>query len=417
MRRLRGLKGLVHDAVDHTVDLVEDGHESSSRAVMRVLSRAGPLAAPAAQVDGARRLITGGVLGSIKGINRLVAQVTDAGLDLLDDGRHDEPLVPLRSDAMGAADWLADAAIGAANGVVGDHIGATDNGLDLGMRLRSLDRWIEPDGRGMPADAGPRAVLLVHGLATTEWSWCLDAQKHLGDPAANFGTLLRDELGFTPIYARYNSGRHISQNGRALAERLEGLVDAWPQPLEELLLLGHSMGGLVLRSALHLAHDQGMRWPTRVRRIITLGSPLQGAPLEKFGNIATAVLAAVDLPSTRIPARLINGRSAGIKDLRYGYVQDGEWQDRDPDAVAIDGRLPATLPPGVAWCFIAATVADSATHPVSHAIGDLLVRVQSASGPQDAPPVLSTHHVGGVHHAAVQVHPAVFGVMREFLEG
>ena len=416
MSRIRGVKALVHNAVDRTVDLVGSGHEATSRAVMRVMNYAGPLAEPARQVDGLRRELTTGVLKTIKGVNHLVEGLTNVGIDVLvPDVTPVHTVLPLRADVIGTAAWVGDAALGMVNGVVGDFLVERQNGLDLGMALRSLDAWIEEDGSGIPADATPRLVLLVHGLATTEWSWCMDADKYLGNAGANFGTLLKEDLGYTPIYLRYNSGRHISENGRVLAHRLERLVQQWPVEVEELLLLGHSMGGLVLRSACHVAEEEGLSWVKRVRRAITLASPMQGAPLEKFGNLAGAVLGAVDHPATAVIGELIQGRSAGIKDLRYGYVQDAEWQGADPDAVAEDRRRESSIPAHISWCFISATVSHSADHPVGATVGDLMVRVQSASGPRDAPPRRVTHHVGGVTHAAIQVQPEVYATIYDFL--
>lgn len=417
MKRLRGVKALVHDAVDHTVDLVELGHESTSRTVMRILNQATPLAVPARQVDSLRRGITSGILGTIKAVNHLVAAISDAGLDAVQP--HPDPhetLLPMRSDLVGSPLWMADAATGAVNGVVGDHLEQRANGLNLGMALRCEEHWIDAEGQGAPAQASPRIVVLVHGLATTEWSWCLDAEKYLGDPAANFGTMLQKDLGYTPIFVRYNTGRHISENGRLLAKRLEQLVQHWPVPVEKLVLLGHSMGGLVARSACHIAYLEGQNWVQRTQQIVTLSSPLQGAPLEKFGNMASAVLASVDLPATAIIARLINGRSAGIKDLRHGSVRDDDWQGRDPDAITDPRPQDVALPPHIAWCFIAASVAASAEHPVSQILGDLLVRVGSASGPVDAPSLVTVRHIGGITHAAIQVQPAAYAIIHEFLK-
>ena len=416
MRRVKGLKSLIHDTVDRVVDLVEVGQESTSRSVMRVLAVSPPLAEAAQGVDSVRRVFTKGVHATIKGVNRVVERVSDAGIAAAygDEGAPEAPL-PLRSDVIGTAAWVADALIGATNGVVGDHLVRRGNGLDLGMALRGADGWLGPGGS--PADASARVVVLVHGLATTEWSWCIDAALHHGDPAANFGTRLQADLGYTPIYARYNTGRHVSESGRALATRLQALLADWPVPIEELLLVGHSMGGLVIRSACHIAQEEGMSWVDRVQRIVTLASPLQGAPLERFGNIAAAVLAAVDLPGTLIPASLINGRSAGIKDLRYGYVQDAEWEGSDPDAVAADGRRDIGLPPHIDWCFISATVGAAPDGTVSQLFGDLLVRVDSASGPMTAPSRATTRHVGGLHHASVQVHPAVYEIIRAWVGG
>jgi pimeloyl-ACP methyl ester carboxylesterase len=415
MRRVRAAQSLVHDAVDGTVELVREGHESTARSVMRVLGQIPPVAGPARQVDRVRRAITAGILDTVKGVNHVVADVSDAAFDALSPAPGAvEPPVAMRSDIVSTPALLADAVVGAVNGVVGDHLAARENGLDLGMALRTLDAWIGPDGTGIPAHATERIALFVHGVATTEWSWCLDAERHLGDPAANFGTRLQAELGYTPVFARYNSGRHISDNGRALSARLGDLVAAWPVPVEEVLLIGHSMGGLVLRSACAVAHAGGAAWPANVRRVITLSSPMQGAPLEKFGNVAAAMLGAVDLPATAIGSRLIRARSAGIKDLRHGYVQDAEWRGHDPDGLE-DHRREAPVPPHIAWCFVCATLADSPAHPVSRALGDALVRVESATGPANPPAVAHTRHVGGVHHAAVQVHPKVYEVIRAFV--
>ena len=436
MKRVRGIKSLVHDGVDHTVDLVMLGHESAARTVMRAVAVTGvalgpaadPFTGAAAQVNGLRQRITGTVMGSIKGVNRLTALLSDAALDAIFPlESQEEPLIPLRSDAMGSAGWVADALSGAVSGVIGDHLSARENTLDPGLSLRSSTAWIGEDGSGIPADAAPRIAVLVHGLAATEWSWCLDAERLTGDPSANFGSLLERDLGFMPIFVRYNTGRHISENGRLLAARLAQLVAHWPVPVEEIALIGHSMGGLVLRSACHIAHSEShseshsepdpekQPWLQAVRRVVTLGSPLQGAPLEKFGNLAGAALAALDLPATAITARLLNARSAGIKDLRYGYVQDAEWEGSDPDALLQDRRLDVALPPHISWCFIAAGLGATPGHPLSLALGDLLVRTESASGPLDAPDRVTIRHVGGVHHAAVQVHPDVYLIVRDFL--
>ena len=142
---------------------------------------------------------------------------------------------------------------------------------------------------------------------------------------------------------------------------------------------------------------------------------LQGAPLEKLGNVAAGVLGRIDLPGTLIPAAVLNGRSAGIKDLRHGYVREEEWQGRDPDAVWADHRGEVALPPHIRWCFVAATVAADPRHPASHGLGDLLVRVESASGPADPPPFAHRAHAGGIHHAAVQVDPRVYEIIRAFV--
>ncbi|MFO0608923.1 MAG: alpha/beta fold hydrolase [Polyangiales bacterium] len=418
MRRWRGLKALVHDAVDRTADLVEEANGSVARDVLRYVSLVEPLAGPAEVVEAVRGAVTGGVVATVKAVNRAVEVATDAGLDLAADRTPpggDAP-VPLRSDVTRSARWLGDAALGAVNAAVGDYLDARGNGLALGMTLRAGDRYLAGDLAGLAdalPDAKPRAVVFVHGLGTTEWSWFVGAEAHWGDAAESLGTRLARELDVTALYLRYNTGRHVSENGRDLAALLEALADRYPAPLVEIVLVGHSMGGLVLRSACHYGRAANHRWTGLVRRAFCLGSPHRGAPLEKLGHVAAAVLQGFDAPGAWIPGRVLDGRSAGIKDLRYGYTVDEEWQGRDPGALFEDGSLEVPLLEGVDWHFVAATVTRDAAHPVGRLVGDLLVRVESASGPRVARELPAARHLGAVLHHELQNHPAVYELLRD----
>src|SRR5690606_14178182 len=120
--------------------------------------------------------------------------------------------------------------------------------------------------------------------------WSAYAEQTWGDPALNYGALLEAELGFSVLYVRYNSGLRIATNGRKLAQLLADVVSAYPVPLEEIVLIGHSMGGLVSRSAAHYASELELSWVQRLSHLICLGSPHHGAPLEKAGNLLTSVL-------------------------------------------------------------------------------------------------------------------------------
>jgi triacylglycerol lipase len=428
MRRWRGRKSLVHDAVDRTVDLVGEGHESTARNVMRVTDVIEPVREPARAVDTIRRVTTRGVLGTIKVVNRAVQAVTDVGLDLA-SARYGEPeltgliaAVPMRSDVLKTAGWIGDAGLGLVNAALGDHLHAKDNGLSLGMMFRLGDHYVRTLDRATLAQAlphpSPRVVLFVHGLGTTEWSWCLEADAYHGDPSATFGSLLARDLGVTPVWLRYNSGRHVSSNGRQLADELERFVEAYPAPIEELVLVGHSMGGLVVRSACHYGRENDARWVRLVRRVISLGSPHRGAPLAKLGAVLTTVLGAIDLPGTLVASRILEGRSAGIKDLRSGSIVDEDWIGRDLDALDAARATEIPLLPDVAYSFVSATITRDADHPVGRLIGDLLVRVPSAAGlrsEEHAFPI-ETEHFGGVMHHQLQNHPGIYEVVRAAID-
>lgn len=420
VRRWRGLKALVHDAVDATVDLVGEGHESTARTVRRVTDATPPLREPARVVDSIRRVSTAGVLGAIKLGNRTVEVVTDAGLDAAERALWSEvappAAVPMRGDAPGEASWLGDAAIGLVNAAVGHHLHARDNGLGVAMTLRAGDRYVplEPEAlREALPGAGPRVALFVHGLGTTEWSWCLEAEAYHGDPSASFGSLLARDLGITPVWLRYNTGRHVSENGRELSALLERFVDAYPGALADLTIVGHSMGGLVARSACHYGREHGRGWTAKVRRVFYLGAPHQGAPLAKLAHALDRVLGAIDLPGTRIPARILAARSDGIGDLRHGAIVDEDWLAPLPEASS-----EAPLLEGARHYFVSATLTEDAEHPLGRLVGDLLVRVPSASGPPRREShhfAIDTSHQGGVLHHQLQNHPAVYAQLREAL--
>lgn len=421
MRRLRGLKQLVHDAVDATTHLVKEGHDSTARAVLRVTDRIAPIAGAARDVDDVRRVSTDLVLASVRIVNRAVEVVTNAGIGLAERTAGAEPAaeraVPMRSDATGGAAWLTDAAVGLVNGVVGDQLVARGNELDLGMELRVGDAYVPLEAEALAAalaNASAKAAVFVHGLGTTEWSWCLLADRYHGDPAVCFGTLLERDLGYTPLFIRYNTGNKIAESGRRLADLLERLTAHYPTPLEELALFGHSMGGLVVRSACHHGSAVGHQWVGRVRRVFCLASPHRGAPLEKFGHLLTRALDAVDLPGTQIPARILEARSAGIQDLRHGTLVDDDWLGPDADATAAESGRSVPLLPGVRYHFFSATVTQDPAHPLGFLVGDLLVRVPSGSGPEvtESTFPIETACYGGVMHHELQNHPQVYQQIR-----
>lgn len=182
----------------------------------------------------------------------------------------------------------------------------------------------------------------------------------------------------TPVLVRYNSGRHISTNGRALAEALEDLAKDW-RGLESLSFVAHSMGGLVVRSALHYGLDAGHTWPSKVRRGFLLGVPMHGAPLELAAHVAAFTLEAIWNPWTKLIGKAINLRSAGIKDLRHGFVLDEDWRGRDVDQLRIAAPRPAQHPADIEW-FVAAASLGEQGGKLGALLGDGAVLRSSAKG-------------------------------------
>jgi pimeloyl-ACP methyl ester carboxylesterase len=256
--------------------------------------------------------------------------------------------------------------------VLGDHLAATDNPLAITMTFRHAGRPLVLDRFSMrsrlPA-ATPRLLVLLHGLCLNDLQWHREDHDH--------GAGLAREAGFTPVYLHYNSGLSVSTNGRILAQQMERLLDAWPLPVERLSMIGHSMGGLVARSALHhaaLIQRGGLRWPARVDDLVCLGTPHLGAPLERVGQGVDLLLGAA--PFAAPLARLGKVRSAGINDLGHGNVLGG----------GDGGARAAVSLPTTARCFaVAASLGAAGGDLKESLLGDGLVTVASALGQHREP--------------------------------
>jgi pimeloyl-ACP methyl ester carboxylesterase len=425
MRRLIGLRDFVHDVIEKTTDLVEETHDSAAKKPIDVLSSLG-LEAPARAVDSPRALIAKLVFDSIRATNRTVQAVSDVGVALAKQVLPEQDEISAASKPKSQLDAWIDVAESALNAVAGDFLAAQENGLSITAQLRhqghALTLTREHLATVLP-NATAKVCVFVHGLGCSDSVW--QRQEPAADagadaqPQVDFGSGVHRELGYTPIYFRYNTGLHVSQNGRALAGLLEELVASYPVPVEELALIGHSMGGLVVRSTAHYGEELGLSWIGKLRHVLCIGSPHFGAPLERAGNVLTSVLAYFDTAGTQVPAKVFNARSAGIKDLRFGSVRDEDWKDRDTDAFLSDNSQHAAFVDGVSYGYIAARLQPAAGF-VGELVGDLLVQLPSASGQHKDPtrvlPFQMGHVLEGVNHVALPTNPAVYQQVVRFLK-
>jgi pimeloyl-ACP methyl ester carboxylesterase len=371
----------------------------------------GAIGAPARPVKLAHDAISGGVYAAVRGIGGGVTRAGGTALALT-HGSDAPALSDTRSGAL---------ALGALSGAFGDSLERDRSPLAVRMSVRR-------DGRPVPAaseemaeafpDAGPRVAVFTHGLCETEAGWWLGAERHYGDPGVWHGSRLQQDLDYTPVTVRMNTGLHISDNGRRLANLLEQMMGSWPVPVEDVLLVGHSMGGLINRSACHYGMELEHRWVERVRNVVTLGTPHLGAPMEQAA--ARLGVALNWTPESRPLAEALAQRSVGIKDLRYGAIVDEDWQDRDPDAWGPDPCADIPLLDTAAHYVIGATLTRDAQHPLGRVIGDLMVLYpssagQSRSGRRVAFEVDNTRHLGGLNHFHLLNHPRVYEQMLEWL--
>jgi hypothetical protein len=136
----------------------------------------------------------------------------------------------------------------------------------------------------------------------------------------------------------------------------------------------------VTRSACLVAEAAALAWRERLRKVVFLGTPHHGAPLERGGNWLHLALGATSY--TAAFARLGGIRSAGITDLRHGQIVPASGENRFARG---SGRTAAPpLPRGVACYAAAATLAPgpgrSPRAALRSLLGDGLVPVASALG-------------------------------------
>jgi hypothetical protein len=349
---VRGAARLAVDATTGVTSLVEAVHgEVLGLPGLRNCLLHGPVDA-----------VTGFVYQSIRGVTRAAG----GGLDLLLGA-----VAPLAGDVPSSA--ARDGWVAALNGVIGDHLEATGNPLALRMRVWCGETALELEPGVVAAVEPPvtgKVMVLAHGLCLGRACWARGGQ----DRAA----ALARSLGYTPLHLEYNSGLHVSTNGRALADLLDALVGAWPAPVDEIAIVGHSMGGLVARSALHYGAAAAHPWRRLPLTLVFLGTPHHGAPYERHGHLLDQLLGRA--PIAGAFGRLGRMRSAGITDLRHGNVLDEDWDGHCRFAHGHDTRRRLPLPRDVRCFAVAGSRGHGAVRAGARLVGDGLVPVASALG-------------------------------------
>ncbi len=390
---IKGLTRLTRDATRQVTDVVEAMHLNIARPPWLTGERA----------SGSAPGIAGLVYHEVRTISGWVHDGIDMALEQMVNAPGAEP-----------GPEGAETARAILNGVLGDYLESSDNPLALNMQFRV-------DGQDLPADceriAGifpdtrGRVLIAVHGSCMNDRQWKRKGHDH--------GAALAAEHGYDHVCLRYNSGRHVSANGREFSHVLEELVNAWPVPVTELVLLCHSMGGLVTRSACYYAAESGHTWPEALRRIFFLGTPHHGAPLEKGGNWAEFLMG---MSSYSAPLQKLGQvRSAGVTDLRYGYLLDDDWEGRDRFEKSVDDRIPVPLPENVACYAYAASMSKQPGPVGDRLIGDGLVTVPSALGRHANPEYQLQFHEPrtdtgyGMNHFDLLDRPEVYTRLTEWM--
>jgi len=391
---LQGAGKLAVDAVTGVTDIAESLHSTIHRL-------GGLLGKP--KTAHRTRGITGLVYNNIRLITNMVGKGVNLPLSYLADVLDESP-----------SSMRREAVLATLNGILGDHLYSQQNPLAISMQLRHNGRALDSAALEQAVkQSGGRLLIMIHGLCMNDLQWTRRQHNH--------GEAIADDLGMSPLYLHYNSGLHISENGRKLCEYLQRLLEqpGLAEGVRELHILAHSMGGLVARSACYYAEQAGSRWLNSLQKVIFLGTPHHGAWLERGGNWLDTMLAIN--PYSAPFARIGKIRSSGVTDLRHGYILDDHWQYNDRFELRLDQRTPVPLPADVN-CYTVATTCGKAPGDISdHLAGDGLVPLNSALGIHkntDLNLLFARENswIGrGIHHFDLLCKGDVYGVIKQWL--
>jgi len=302
---------------------------------------------------------------------------------------HDKPLTP-------SLHFL----VGVLNGIIGDYLLKHQNPMALPMVVYDHYTSLQQ------GELTGRITIFVHGLCMNHLTWSNHKHEGIGEK------LLTQRDNNTMLYLNYNSGRRISANGHSLANTLHDLITRNPG-ISSIDLIGHSMGGLVARSALFYGKQHVYEWVNMVDNLVCLGSPHHGAALERFGFSLQDKLGR--FPFGKIIGHVVNIRSNGILDLRHGSVRDDDWEHNEVRiGLMDDNRKPAPIPSHIQTYLVAGTIEYENRHNrTRNVIGDYLVSVKSALGEHPNPrfqlKVPDSHKAifYGLNHFEIRFHPQV----------
>ncbi|MBF0451919.1 MAG: alpha/beta hydrolase [Candidatus Magnetomorum sp.] len=388
---IKGLSQLATDSVSGITNIVANMHKTIDRTPgLFGATTLGPIGA-----------ITDIVYQSIHAVNNVVRN----GIETIV-----EQIEPLFEDKITSLPER-EAILAAINGVLGDYLVEQKNPLALPMTLKYKGKPLNLEtldiNTQIPEFSG-KLIVLVHGLCMNDNQWLYNNHDH--------GQNLANDLKYTPLYLHYNTGLHISINGRSFSDMLEKLLTQIR--VKKFVILTHSMGGLITRSAYHYGVSSGYKWPSLLKKQIFLGTPHHGAPLEQGGNWINTLLDFI--PHTAPFASLPKIRSAGITDLRYGSLLDEDWQSNDRFDNIPDNRHPIPLPQKVKNYAIAANISLDQESLKNDIIGDGLVPIDSALGKHPKPEYClsfpeSNCWIGyGLNHLDLLCHASVYDKIKQW---
>lgn len=301
--------------------------------------------------------------------------------------------------------------ISALTGLVGEQLAEHTPALAFGLTLRRDGHDVQSERGDLAAvypDATGSLVVFIHGLCENENYWKRAARPRTARKVEedrsvvarprSYGERLAEDLGWTPLFVRANTGTSVRESGVALHALMARLVENWPTEVRRIAFVGHSMGGLIVRAACDLESAEDA-WRELVTDVVCLGTPHLGSPVER--SIALGMRVATRVPELAPYRRIFMQRSTGVLDLSHGMPQ-----------------MPRPLP-RARYRLVAATLTRTTKHPMAIAIGDLLVQPRSAFAQpvvgDELFPGAATIHIPNADHFDLLNHDGVYDAIKGWL--
>lgn len=299
------------------------------------------------------------------------------------------------------------------NGVIGDYLVEQNNPLAIDMGFYHGGQPLTLPHSDIPLTN--KVVVLLHGLTNLESIWDLkeNEPENTAKPlsSVNYGTYLQRDFGYTPLFLRYNTGLPIEENGKQFAQLMDALMAVYPQPIDEIILVGFSMGGLLMRYAQKNAMTNQADWLSKVTQCFYLGTPHEGSYFERFGHLASSVVRSI--PKTYINhwADWIDVRSSGIQDLKHGLVHLSHNDVAQEESQGVCG----SFYPQAQHYFVSGSLSQDTDSVFNKLFGDALVSKNSAY-PPSAPQDSQSSHFDGIPHIPLAHSDKVYQQIKQWIE-
>jgi hypothetical protein len=264
------------------------------------------------------------------------------------------------------------------NGLHGDSMDEKGHQALVKMSFRYKSRDIEisqiKDYINLSENKG-KLIILIHGLMNDDNIWHSNPE----DLIQRMGSFLEKQNKANILYLRYNTGRHISQNGQDFSLLIQNLLDFYRKDITEIVIMAHSMGGLVTRSACYYAGKLDHNWISILKKVFLIGVPNEGSYVARIAHMTQYFMRKIDPTDNDKVAKFFEIRSNGIKDLSFGFLIDEDWQNTDYENKKVVKATKILPLKNVEYFLIAGIVSDEKSKKkIFNFFGDGLVEKKSA---------------------------------------